>query len=128
MRHLLVSLVILVSFHVAARESTPLGDGWRFLQGDPVDAAGKTMSPSNGDWNDSNWQTVTVPHCWGWQEAQKGDKNYYRGPGWYQREFEVTPKPGKRYFLRFDAASSVADVYLNGIFIGQHRGAFGAFC
>ncbi|MGA9408568.1 MAG: glycoside hydrolase family 2 TIM barrel-domain containing protein, partial [Bacteroidota bacterium] len=38
------------------------------------------------------------------------------------------PKPNRRYFLRFEAAGSIADIYFNGTFLGQHRGAFGAFC
>jgi beta-galactosidase len=35
---------------------------------------------------------------------------------------------GKRVFIRFEAASIVAQVYLNGESIGEHRGAFTAFC
>jgi beta-galactosidase len=59
--------------------------------------------------------------------AQVG-KDYYRGPGWYRRELDIAPEAGKRYFLKFEAASLVADVYLNGKFLGEHRGGFGAFC
>ena len=55
-------------------------------------------------------------------------KNYLRGPGWYRRELDLgKPVDGRRYFLKFDAAGSVADVYLNGSLLGEHRGAFGAF-
>ena len=61
----------------------------------------------------TSWQTVSIPHNWGWEQAQQG-KEYYRGPGWYRRELDITPEAGKRYFLRFEAASLVADVYLNG--------------
>lgn len=113
-------LVLAVSLPSFARESTLLDSGWEFHPGDlPGQRAHSDVS---------SWQPVSVPHCWGWQQAQQGDTHYYRGPGWYRRELEVTPKKGKRYFVRFEAASSVADVYLNGTLLGEHRGAFGAFC
>jgi len=103
------------------RQTTLLDSGWQFQLGDPVHAAEMAADVSG-------WQPVSMPHCWGWEQAQAGNNNYYRGPGWYRRQVEVAPRGGKRYFLRFGAASSVADVYLNGTLLGQHRGAFGAFC
>src|ERR1044071_1883977 len=108
------------------REDLPLNDGWRFVQGDPAGLGGQAMSPAETNWIDADWKTVSLPHSWGWEEAQRGT-NYYRGPGWYRRELKISPERGKRYFVRFEAASSVADVYLNGKLLGQHRGAFGAF-
>ena len=120
-------LALVCSFNSFARESTLLDSGWRFMQGDPAGVAGQAMSPADPNWIDSSWQAVSIPHNWGWAEAQVG-KDYYRGPGWYRRELAVTPEPGKRYFLRFEAASLVADVYLNGKLLGEHRGGFGAFC
>ena len=110
-----------ISLAASARETTLLDSGWRFQSGDATNA-------ERADFDDSGWQAVSIPHCWGWRELQAGATNYYRGPGWYRRELDVTPASGERYYLRFEAASSVADVYLNGRFIGEHRGAFGAFC
>ena len=104
-----------------ARENTLLGTGWRFIPGDAYEAQKPIL-------DDQRWQEVSVPHCWGWEEAQEG-REFYHGQGWYRRTLNPgAPQPGKRYFLRFEAASSVADVYLNGQWLGQHRGAFGAFC
>jgi len=120
-------LALILSFNSFARESTLLDSGWRFMQGDPAGVAGQAMSPADANWIDSSWQTVSIPHNWGWENAQEG-KDYYRGTGWYRRELNVTPETGKRYFLRFEAASLVADVYLNGKSVGKHRGGFGAFC
>jgi beta-galactosidase len=120
-------LALVFSFNLFARESTLLDSGWHFMQGDPAGVAGQAMSPADPNWIDSSWQAVSIPHCWGWEEAQQG-KDFYRGPGWYRRELDVTPEAGKRYFLRFEAASLVADVYLNGKSLGEHRGGFGAFC
>ena len=97
-------LALVCSFNSFARESTLLDSGWRFMQGDPAGVAGQAMSPADPNWIDSSWQAVSIPHNWGWEEAQVG-KDYYRGPGWYRRELDVTPEPGKRYFLRFEAAS-----------------------
>lgn len=103
-----------------AREATRLDQGWRFKQGDVAGA-------DQVSFDDKDWQGLAVPHSWGWEDAQQG-KNYLRGPGWYRRVLNVgLPKPGRRYFLRFEAAGSVADVYLNGRSLGQHRGAFSAF-
>ena len=115
-----LSLVFNFSTNSRARESQLLAADWRFSLSDPSDA-GKT------DFDDSTWQTVSLPHNWGWQEAQQG-KAIYRGPGWSRHALAITPEKGKRYFLRFEAATLVADVFLNGKFVGEHRGGFGAFC
>jgi len=103
------------------RSDTQLNTGWRFKQGDSEGA-------EQSSFDDGDWQTLAVPHNWGWEQAQQGER-YLRGPGWYRRVLDIgQPKPGRRYFVRFEAAGSVADVYFNGKHLGQHRGAFGAFC
>jgi beta-galactosidase len=117
----LTSLFVLgVAAPSQAREEQLLDSGWHFTL-DNVPGA-----QTNG-FDDSAWQTVSLPHNWGWEDAQQG-KPFYRGPGWYRRQLTLSPHPGQRCFLRFEAASLVADVYLNGKFLGQHRGGFGAFC
>ena len=102
------------------REVTPLTDLWLFQKGDDTNAAAPLFA-------DSDWQKISLPHCWGWEEAQVTNK-YYRGPGWYRRQLVLQRETGKRYFLRFEAASTVANVFFNGHNLGEHRGAFGAFC
>ena len=103
------------------REDARLDSGWRFKQDDVAGA-------ESTDFSDADWAAVSIPHNWGFEEAQQG-RNFYRGPGWYRLALtNIAPKEGRRYFIRFEAASTVADVFLNGRKIGQHRGAFGAFC
>jgi beta-galactosidase len=116
------ALALAFSFNLGARESTRLDSGWRFKLGE-VDGA---QNVKFGEHSDKFWPTVSVPHCWGWEDAEQG-REYYQGPGWYRRELNLTPEADKRYFIRFEAAGSVADVYLNGRLLGGHRGAFGAF-
>jgi beta-galactosidase len=116
----LLMLTLVSSFNLFARESTLLDSGWRFK-------SGETTNAEQPGFNDGDWQAVSIPHNWGWEEAQQG-KDFYRGPGWYRRDLNLgAPEAGKRYFLHFGAASLVADVYVNGERLGQHRGGFGAF-
>jgi beta-galactosidase len=123
-------LISAICLRAEDRSDTVLDSGWKFAKGDaeiPTEAISRTEPISRMETN-SNWQDVSIPHCWGWQEAQLGHTNYYRGAGYYERELDLSPESGRRYFLRFEAASTIADVYLNGNFLGEHRGGFGAFC
>ena len=120
-RFIFCLFVFVASLNLFAREDTRLDSGWRFLQQDAANA-------EQSGFDDSGWPAVSIPHNWGWEDAQQG-KKFYHGPGWYRRALDIgAPEKGKRYFLRFEAASQVADVYVNGNLAGQHRGAFGAFC
>ncbi len=112
---LLISLG-LVSGLRAALSDEVLATDWSFFKGDPAGAEQPTFS-------DSTWEKVTLPHTW-----TAMDENT-RGFGWYRRTIDLPAQsPGQRYFLRFEAASLVADVYLNGKKLGQHRGGFTSFC
>ncbi len=122
MRRLIIFVFgLFISLNLSAREDTRLDADWRFIQQDVTNAARTSF-------DDGQWQTVSLPHNWGWAEAQQG-KPLYRGPGWYRRALNLgAPEKGKRYFLRFEAASLVTEVYVNGTLAGNHRGGFGAFC
>ena len=115
----LVAVLMLLANFASARESSTLTNGWCFQKGELTNAATTKFA-------EADWQRVPLPHCWGWEEAQVTNK-YYRGPGWYRRALDITPEPGKRYFLRFDAAATVAVIFFNGQRLGEHRGGFGGF-
>ena len=67
-----------------------------------------------------------MPHSWNAADWQS--PSYRRGPGWYRRTLTLPDAwGGKRVFLRFDAAGTSADVYVNGRAVGHHVGAFAAF-
>ena len=53
--------------------------------------------------------------------------NYYRGIGWYRVHYAVDGICQPPFFLKFDGAFSVTDVYVNGNFVGEHQGGFAAF-
>ena len=105
--------------------TTDLATDWKFILADAAPAA-----PTGG------WAVVTVPHTWNAADASANVAGnprlrggYYRGVGWYARSLAVPADwRGRRVFIRFEAASIVAQVYLNGTPLGNHRGGFTAFC
>ncbi len=98
-----------------------LRDGWRFGSGD-------TSGAEAPDFDDLGWLEISVPHTWNALDGQDGGGDYYRGVGWYRRRLTAPAElMGRRVFLQFDAANAVADVYLNGTLLGQHRGGYSAF-
>lgn len=73
-------------------------------------------------------QPISLPHTWNAQDALAGKIDYKRGIGNYERTLHIRPEwKGKRLFLRFDGVNNVADVFLNGKNIGEHRGGYSAF-
>ena len=126
MLRLLVSAVLLLLWGAApvqaaggSREQVTLSAGWLFAKGDPPGA-------SDPGFDDTAWTRTTLPHTFNAGESGEGD--YYRGPGWYRRAFEVAAiRPGRRLFVQFDGAALVADVYLNGANVCHHEGGHAAF-
>ena len=71
---------------------------------------------------------VDLPHTWNAQDALSGKQDYFRGVGNYTKELFINPEwQGKRLFLRFEGVNTVANVFINEVHIGEHRGGYGAF-
>ncbi|MFL6603116.1 MAG: glycoside hydrolase family 2 TIM barrel-domain containing protein [Steroidobacteraceae bacterium] len=104
----------------------PLSTGWRFRQ------ASGLVGVEGAQFDDSDWSQVTVPHTWnriGNEGTQRSPQsNNVQGTGWYRLRFKAPPVAhGSRYFLQFDAVGTIADVWLNGQYLGKHAGAFARF-
>lgn len=69
---------------------------------------------------------VPVPSCW---NVLKPDWTHFEGAAWYTRHFDWRPgEPGERVLLHIGAANYAALVFLNGAFVGGHRGGSTPFC
>jgi beta-galactosidase len=98
-----------------------LNEGWKFVQNNSFTDA-QALAYSGED-----WQSVSLPHTWNARDAASlNASGYKRGIGWYRLSFN-TPTEGLRHWLEIGAASLVADVWLNGEHLGQHKGGFTAF-
>jgi beta-galactosidase len=104
-----------------SRSVASLDMGWQFH-------LGNVSGAEQINFDDSSWNTVDVPHTWNNLDGQDGGSNYYRGIGWYRKHYTISDDlAGKELFLKFDGASLVTDLYVNGTFVGEHQGGFAAF-
>ena len=98
-----------------------LNTGWRFIRADVTGA----QAPG---FNDSGWTSVNTPHTWNAVDGADGGNDYYRGVGWYRRHYTVpSDLAGKRLYLQFAGVNQVADVWVNGTYLGQHKGGYSRF-
>lgn len=116
----LLIAIFLSATNVLARTKTSLNGGWRFHKADVANA-------SSTNFNDTGWQRTNVPHTWNVEDPWDDEPGYYRGAGWYRRELQIAATTGKRFFLHFEGANQVADVYVNGTKAGTHIGGYSAF-
>ena len=71
--------------------------------------------------------SASIPHTWNALDGQDGGDDYHRGLCWYKKTFTINEKPKGRIFIEFEAVNSVANVYLNGMHLGEHRGGYSLF-
>ncbi|QUD90748.1 beta-galactosidase [Phenylobacterium montanum] len=92
---------------------------WRFRLGDVRGA----QQPS---FEDAGWDRIGLPHSFSIPYFQSPD--FYAGPGWYRKIFDLPRLPhGRRLSLEFEGAFQKAEVFVNGVAVGSHRGGYTGF-
>ncbi|REE85346.1 beta-glucuronidase [Paenibacillus taihuensis] len=90
------------------------------------EAAGRTEA----DYNDSSWETIMLPRpengLKGIEAA--GSSETYENGVWYRRTFKLDEQwKDKAVTLHALSISYVADIWVNGLWIGYHEGGFAPF-
>ena len=102
--------------------SIPLSGEWRFAV-DP-DGVGETQGWADPGFDDSAWSLVTVPHTWNVMPEHSN----FNGLGWYRRRFKLPATAQDAHIrLRFEAVYYQARVWLNGQYLGEHKGGYTPF-
>jgi len=96
---------------------------WTFIKSDVAVATAIGINDPAG------WSNVNLPHSF--------DIPYWRATsatspaiGWYRKHVTVDQSvinAKKRVFIEFEAAFQIANVYVNGTFVGQHKGGYTGF-
>ncbi|MFV5691992.1 DUF4982 domain-containing protein [Flavobacterium sp. LT1R49] len=144
---LLILTILLISSGIRAQERvvTELTKGWKFSKGTNEKAF-------ENDFNDSKWQTVTVPHDWAIYGpfdkqvdiqttaiVQNGEKVAtektgrtgalpYIGEAWYRNQFSVPNfDKNKKVLIVFEGAMSEPKVFVNGKKVGEWNYGYNYF-
>ena len=118
----------------APRQKMLFDFDWRFHRGD-------VENGQNPQFNDADWRLVDLPHDWSIEDLPRKsspfdstaiggiDAGYLAGgTGWYRKTFEM-PKQfrNKKLALHFGGVYMNADVWLNGVHLGNHPYGYTAF-
>jgi len=99
-----------------------INDGWKFTKGSPFEA-------QLAGCDDSSWETVNIPHTWNDKDADDETPGFYRGPVWYRKQLFIDKsQEGRRAVIYFEGANQEVRFYLNGQFVGEHKGGYTRFC
>jgi hypothetical protein len=121
-----LALVLLLACSVAPKASADLRQTisfnreWTFQFGD-------VMGADAAAFDDAKWEGANLPHSFSMPYFAANDK-FYVGYGWYRKHFDVPAKwTGQRVNLEFDGVFQVAEVFVNGKRIGEHKGGYTGF-
>ncbi|ULT24973.1 hypothetical protein KUH03_39900 [Sphingobacterium sp. E70] len=120
--------------HIEGRQRTSLNGLWEVII-DPFDAGSgdwaayyKDRKPlGNTDFVESSFEGGHQLYVPGDFNSQLPELNYYESSIWYKRPFKIQTKQDNRFFIHFAAVNYKAEVYLNGVKIGEHEGGFTPF-
>jgi beta-galactosidase len=111
---LFVACFALFTAKATERKDYLLNDNWKFTFNYEVEKSAGIR--------------VDIPHTWNNMDALNGQLDYYRGAAIYKRKLEGKKEwKGQRLFLKFDGVNTIANVFINGKHLGEHRGGYTAF-
>ncbi|MDR3174674.1 MAG: beta galactosidase jelly roll domain-containing protein [Treponema sp.] len=100
-------------------------DSWKLLDG--------TWDFAFDDSNEGGWfrsfpkgREITVPFTYEYPASGIGDQGRH-DVVWYQRTVELDRTQGRRIFLHFEGSDYHTQVWVNGVFIGEHSGGYARF-
>ncbi|PRY10006.1 beta-galactosidase [Pontibacter ummariensis] len=97
-------------------------DDWEFVKDIDTTNAGLRLSDKSQD--QTQWEQVTLPHTARIEPIEKTEQQW-QGDAFYRKTFQVPASDkGRHIALKFEAAMQVADVYLNGERVFQHKGGY----
>jgi len=119
---LLISVLFCYALSYGQRSRFTTNEGWLFQKGE-IPLAEQVYFPEA-----EKWQKVNLPHTWNDADVLDDEDGYYAGIGWYRKNLNLPQNiQNKKVYLFFEGANQIADVFVNGNFVGRHEGGYTAF-
>ncbi|MGQ1783649.1 MULTISPECIES: sugar-binding domain-containing protein [unclassified Saccharicrinis] len=99
---------------------------WKFIKENPDNA-------QQLKFDDANWTPVSCPHTFNDIDTfddlspghHNGEHNQWRGTVWYRKYFTLPEtEKGKKVYIEFEGVRQIADVYINGEYLGKNQTGF----
>ena len=140
-RNFALIICMLICFHCFAQRKILFDEGWRFHRGDAENA-------EQINFKDDNWRMVDLPHDWSIEDLPGTNSPFNPdaingvsvgfttgGIGWYRKTFTLpvnqtayrTGRQNKRISILFDGVYMNADVWVNGVHLGNHPYGYTSF-
>ena len=123
----LVSLLVFPKTWASdTRHKYNLNSSWKFVKANIPGAA-------DAKYDDTSWETVSCPHTFNdidtfddfAEGGHNGESKQWRGTVWYRKHFSLPlSEKGKKVYIEFEGVRQIADVYINGTFIGKNQTGF----
>ncbi len=77
------------------------------------------------DYMPERYETVNLPHTWNAADTFAPSRGYWRGVGWYRKDFQSKPEwQGRRIILELTGFFCTAHIWLNGECVGYSADGF----
>ncbi|MDN3666968.1 glycoside hydrolase family 2 TIM barrel-domain containing protein [Algibacter miyuki] len=120
---LLFALTAVFSLYAQSRQTFTINNNWKFYKGDLEISKSYALSKQNN----TDWDIIDIPHTWNNIDTTDDTPGYYRGVGWYEKSIFITEEENTKTLIYFEGANQVTDVYVNGSWVGQHKGGYTRF-
>ena len=106
------TLALLLPTSISAqRIERTINEAWRFQR------EGKSV------------EVVNIPHSWNRYDTTDDTPGYFRGVGIYEKTLRVNEIiDNHSFYLHFEGANQVTELWVNDKYVGKHIGGYSAFC
>ena len=100
------------------RQEISLNQSWYFSKGETIP---KTVETAK----EQGFCEIQVPHTYNGWDGQDGGGDYYKGKAVYLKEIKKPDIPtDSRVYIEWEGVNSIAEIFINGEKVKEHRGGY----